>query len=72
MTAAPIQDDSLFSKNNFVSSYCYRMLVLVSRSFAAVIMELPTELREAVLVFYLVLRALDSVGKLSMCLRCVV
>jgi farnesyl-diphosphate farnesyltransferase len=38
------------------------MLVLVSRSFAAVIMELPAELREAVLVFYLVLRALDSVG----------
>ena len=37
------------------------MLVKVSRSFAAVIMELPDELREAVLVFYLVLRALDSV-----------
>jgi len=37
------------------------MLVKVSRSFAAVIMELPAELREAVLVFYLVLRALDSV-----------
>jgi farnesyl-diphosphate farnesyltransferase len=36
--------------------------MLVSRSFAAVIMELPAELREAVLVFYLVLRALDSVG----------
>jgi farnesyl-diphosphate farnesyltransferase len=37
------------------------MLVKVSRSFAAVIMELPSELREAVMVFYLVLRALDSV-----------
>ena len=33
----------------------------VSRSFAAVIMELPEELREAVLVFYLVLRGLDSI-----------
>ena len=33
----------------------------MSRSFAAVIMELPEELREAVLVFYLVLRGLDSV-----------
>ena len=38
------------------------MLVLVSRSFAAVIMELPDELREAVCIFYLVLRALDTVG----------
>ena len=41
--------------------WCYEMLLKVSRSFAAVIMELPEDLKEAVLVFYLVLRALDSV-----------
>ena len=41
--------------------YCYEMLLKVSRSFAAVIMELPEDLKEAVLIFYLVLRALDSI-----------
>merc|ERR1712000_589468 len=42
-------------------AYCYETLIKVSRSFAAVIMELPEELREAVMIFYLVLRALDSI-----------
>lgn len=39
----------------------YELLNLTSRSFAAVIRELHPELRDAVMVFYLVLRALDTV-----------
>jgi len=41
--------------------YCYDMLNKVSRSFAIVIQQLPERLRDAVCVFYLVLRALDTV-----------
>jgi phytoene/squalene synthetase len=41
--------------------FCYGMLNQVSRSFAIVIQQLPEELRDAVCVFYLVLRALDSI-----------
>jgi len=37
-------------------AWCEAMLVKVSRSFAAVIQALPDHLREAVCVFYLVLR----------------
>nr|GMD11041.1 squalene synthase [Ipomoea batatas] len=37
------------------------MLQKVSRSFALVIQQLPIELRDAVCIFYLVLRALDTV-----------
>lgn len=40
---------------------CYELLTLTSRSFAAVIMELHPELRNVVMLFYLVLRALDTV-----------
>jgi len=43
------------------SKYCYEKLTHVSRSFAAVILELPEELREPICNFYLVLRALDTV-----------
>eukprot|EP01027_Heterolobosea_sp_BB2_P014231 GEZU01020462.1.p1 GENE.GEZU01020462.1~~GEZU01020462.1.p1 ORF type:complete len:425 (+),score=189.52 GEZU01020462.1:558-1832(+) len=42
-------------------AFCYQILIDVSRSFAMVIQELPEELRDAVCVFYLVLRALDTV-----------
>jgi len=41
--------------------WCYDMLAKTSRSFAAVIRALSPELRDAVCVFYLTLRALDSV-----------
>ncbi|MCD9641901.1 squalene synthetase-like protein [Datura stramonium] len=41
--------------------FCYLMLHKVSRSFALVIQQLPVELRDAVCIFYLVLRALDTV-----------
>jgi farnesyl-diphosphate farnesyltransferase len=40
---------------------CYELLDLTSRSFAAVIQQLDEELREAVAVFYLVLRGLDTI-----------
>ncbi|CCK72434.1 bifunctional farnesyl-diphosphate farnesyltransferase/squalene synthase KNAG_0K00660 [Huiozyma naganishii CBS 8797] len=40
---------------------CRELLRLTSRSFAAVIMELHPELRDCVMLFYLVLRALDTV-----------
>nr|AEX26929.1 squalene synthase 1-1 [Solanum tuberosum] len=41
--------------------FCYLMLQKVSRGFALVIQQLPVELRDAVCIFYLVLRALDTV-----------
>lgn len=41
--------------------FCYSALNKVSRSFALVIRQLPEHLKDAVCVFYLVLRALDSV-----------
>eukprot|EP00899_Mesostigma_viride_P007233 jgi/Mesvir1/16510/Mv10063-RA.1 len=42
-------------------AFCYSMLNRVSRSFAIVIQQLHPELRDPVCVFYLVLRALDTV-----------
>ncbi|PIA33013.1 hypothetical protein AQUCO_04200038v1 [Aquilegia coerulea] len=42
-------------------NFCYSMLQNVSRSFAFVIQQLDTDLRNAVAIFYLVLRALDTV-----------
>lgn len=41
--------------------FCYSMLHKVSRSFALVIQQLGVELRNAVCIFYLVLRALDTI-----------
>ncbi|KAK4761317.1 hypothetical protein SAY87_006210 [Trapa incisa] len=42
-------------------AFCYGMLLKVSRSFALVIQQLDTNLRNAVCIFYLVLRGLDTV-----------
>ena len=42
-------------------AFCDDILVKVSRSFAAVIQQLPTGLCVDIMVFYLVLRALDTV-----------
>ena len=42
-------------------AFCYDVLNRVSRSFAVVIQQLPNPLRDAVCVFYLVLRGLDTV-----------
>nr|XP_045084621.1 squalene synthase 1-like [Aegilops tauschii subsp. strangulata] len=44
-------------------AFAYHMLQRVSRSFALVIQQLGPDLRNAVCVFYLVLRALDTVGQ---------
>ena len=41
--------------------FCYAALNKVSRSFAIVINQLPTELKDAVAVYYLILRGLDSI-----------
>jgi len=41
--------------------FCYHILKHVSRSFAAVIMSLHDEMRDAICIFYLVLRALDTI-----------
>ena len=43
------------------ASFCDDMLQKTSRSFAAVIQQLPPELRPGVCVFYLMLRALDTI-----------
>lgn len=49
------------SKSPDTLKICYEYLNVTSRSFAAVIKELHPELRDAVMIFYLVLRALDTV-----------
>ncbi len=43
------------------ANFCCAALSKVSRSFAAVIQQLPEDLKNAVCVFYLVLRALDTI-----------
>ena len=48
--------------NSEDAQFCDFMLQKTSRSFAAVIQQLPAEARPGVCVFYLVLRALDSVS----------
>ena len=42
-------------------NYCFETLDKVSRSFAAVIRQLPHELGVSICLFYLILRALDSI-----------
>lgn len=49
------------SRQSQASKRCYELLNITSRSFAAVIQELHPELRDAVMLFYLILRALDTV-----------
>lgn len=41
--------------------YCYNTLNKVSRSFAMVIQDLPEDLKDAICIFYLVLRGLDTI-----------
>lgn len=48
-------------KNNENLLFCYDTLDKVSRSFAAVIRQLPEEISDVVCLFYLILRGLDSV-----------
>jgi len=42
-------------------TFCYAVLNKVSRSFSSVIGQLPEELKDPVCIFYLVLRALDTI-----------
>ena len=56
--------DSQFIRDTFDAddlAFCDEILVKVSRSFAAVIRQLPSTMLVDVLIFYLVLRALDTV-----------
>lgn len=50
---------STFNKDDL--AFCDEILVKVSRSFAAVIRQLPSTMLVDILIFYLVLRALDTV-----------
>lgn len=54
------QRSSNIKKENNLA-YCYDTLDKVSRSFAAVIRQLPDEISGIVCLFYLILRALDSI-----------
>jgi farnesyl-diphosphate farnesyltransferase len=42
---------------------CYDFLNKTSRSFSLVIQQLGPELRDAICLFYLILRGLDTIGK---------
>ncbi len=53
------KNDKLKYSNDL--KYCYNTLDQVSRSFAVVIRQLPYELSVGVCLFYLILRALDSI-----------
>lgn len=49
------------SKRTSDREFCYEALKKVSRSFAVVIQQLPTDLQDPVCLFYLILRGLDTV-----------
>lgn len=49
------------SKDSEKLQRCYELLNLTSRSFATVIQQLHPELRDVVAIFYIVLRALDTI-----------
>merc|ERR1712183_951425 len=56
--------DTPFIRKNFDTNdlaFCDEILVKVSRSFAAVIRQLPSTMLVDILVFYLVLRDLDTI-----------
>ncbi|KAF0718923.1 Aste57867_1384 [Aphanomyces stellatus] len=52
---------SKLPKMNADDTWCFKMVKKVSRSFAMVIVNLPSELRLSICVFYLALRALDTI-----------
>jgi len=41
--------------------YCYQQLEITSRSFSTVIQQLPKDLQDPICIYYLVLRALDTI-----------
>lgn len=56
--SAPLE---MIAQNTDDRTFSYAALNQVSRSFALVIQELPTELKDPVCLFYLILRGLDTV-----------
>lgn len=63
MQMSSFKKETAASMSNAGKDFAWSMRILnkVSRSFAGVIAQLPQELRKCVCVFYLVLRALDTV-----------
>ncbi|XP_022083418.1 squalene synthase-like [Acanthaster planci] len=59
--AGPTKPKQDYATMTRTAKKCYEYLNLTSRSFAAVIQALDGDLRHAVCIFYLVLRALDTV-----------
>ncbi len=59
--AAPKKPLAELVQNLNDEAFCYAALSKVSRSFAIVIQQLPENLKDAVCIFYLVLRALDTI-----------
>lgn len=57
----PNSSSANWTQENDARRFSYNALNRVSRSFAAVIQQLPPDLEDAICVFYLVLRGLDSV-----------
>ena len=59
--APPVEPLDRLAEKLDDKEFCYAALGKVSRSFSVVIQQLPVELKDAVCVFYLVLRALDTI-----------
>jgi farnesyl-diphosphate farnesyltransferase len=59
--APPKESLKELAKTQSDIDFCYSSLAKVSRSFSVVIKQLPEDLRDSVCIFYLVLRALDTV-----------
>jgi farnesyl-diphosphate farnesyltransferase len=53
--------ESNHRKNSADYNFSYEILNRVSRSFAVVIQQLPNEIKDAICLFYLILRGLDSI-----------
>lgn len=61
LVASPLKKRTQRADYSNNVEYCFHILKKVSRSFAVVIQQLTDELRTPICVFYLVLRALDTV-----------
>lgn len=59
--APPKEPLQQLAQNLDDKAFCYAALSKVSRSFAVVIQQLPERLKDPVCIFYLVLRALDTI-----------
>ncbi len=59
--APPKEPLELLAKKLDDKAFCYAALGKVSRSFSFVIQRLPDDLKDAIAIFYLILRALDTI-----------